>query len=78
MIFRKREAAAFTLIEVLCVIGIAGILVGFLLPTISMVKKSSLKTKTKAQFYQYIFALEGYFHEYGCFPNFFMGKRKLI
>ncbi len=78
MIFRawekiKRENA-FTLIEVLCVIGIVGILMGLLLPTMGMVRKSSLRTQTKAQFYQYIFALEKYFHEYGQYPWFFYDK----
>lgn len=77
MIFGKKRKGAFTLIEVLCVIGIIGILVSLLLPTISMVRKSSLKAQTKAQFYEYIFALEGYFHEYGYYPYFFYEKGEI-
>lgn len=68
---------AFTLIEVLCVIAITGILASLLLPTINMVRKSSLKTQTKARFYEYIFALESYFHEYGHYPYFFYDKEKI-
>lgn len=77
MILQKNDKSAFTLIEVLCVVGIIGILVGILMPTISMVKKSSLKAQTKAQFYEYIFALEGYFHEYGHYPYFFYEKDEI-
>lgn len=81
MIFCAQEkierSQAFTLIEVLCVIGIVGILMGLLLPTMGMVRKSSLRTQTKAQFYQYIFALEGYFHEYGQYPCFFYEKSEV-
>lgn len=57
--------------ELLCVIAIIGILVSILLPTLNAARKSSLKTQTKAQFYEYIFALEAYFHEYGKYPYFF-------
>lgn len=39
-----------------------------------MARKSSLIAKSKAQFHQYIFALEAYFHEYGQYPYFFYEK----
>lgn len=58
-------------------IGIIGILVSVLLPTIHTARKSSLKAQTKAQFYEYIFALEAYFHEYGNYPYFFHDKKAI-
>lgn len=68
----------FTLLEVLCVIGIIAVLSGILIPSISMARKSSLAAKSKAQFHQYIFALEAYFHEYGQYPYFFYEKGSAV
>lgn len=58
----------FTLIELLTVIGIIVILGAILLPALSGARKSSLKAKSKAQFSQWIAAVEGFRQEYGYYP----------
>lgn len=71
MIFNFSKKQAFTLLEILCVIAVIGILSSILIPSINMARRSSLTAKSKAQFHQYIFALEAYHHEYGRYPYFF-------
>ncbi len=71
MIFNFSRERGFTLLEILCVIGVIGILTSILIPSVSMARRSSLSAKSKAQFHQYIFALEAYCHEYGRYPYFF-------
>lgn len=74
MILKKCKQKGFTLLEILCVIGVIAILSSILIPSINMARRSSLSAKSKAQFHQYIFALEAYFHEYGRYPYFFYEK----
>ncbi|MBN1787943.1 MAG: type II secretion system protein [Sedimentisphaerales bacterium] len=50
----------FTLMEIVTVIVIMSILIGFLLPAISQVKKIALETKQKAQLYSIEVGLESY------------------
>jgi len=65
--FNKR-AAGFTLIELLTVIAIIGILAGILIPTVTMVKISANRAKTKAQFGQWSVGMGLFKQEYGYYP----------
>lgn len=61
---------AFTLIELLTVIAIIGILAAILIPTVSSVRVSANKAKTKVQFNQWAAAIESFRSEYGYYPAF--------
>lgn len=61
---------AFTLIELLTVIAILGILAAILIPTVSSVRVSANKAKTKVQFNQWAAAIESFRSEYGHYPAF--------
>lgn len=61
---------AFTLIELLTVIAIIGILAAILIPTVSSVRVSANKAKTKVQFSQWAAAIESFRSEYGYYPVF--------
>jgi len=58
----------FTLIELLTVIAIIVILGAILLPVLNVGRKSSLRGKSKAQFSQWVIAVEGFRQEYGFYP----------
>ncbi|HYD85248.1 MAG TPA: prepilin-type N-terminal cleavage/methylation domain-containing protein, partial [Opitutus sp.] len=60
---------AFTLIELLTVIAIIAILAAILIPTVSSVRVSANKTKTKVQFSQWAGAIEAFRSEYGYAPQ---------
>lgn len=66
----QRSTSAFTLIELLTVIAIIGILAAILIPTVSGVKVSANRAKTKVQFAQWAAAIEGFRSEYGYYPQF--------
>ncbi len=61
---------AFTLIELLTVIAIIGILAAIIIPTVSSVRVSANKAKTKVQFNQWAAAIESFRSEYGYYPAF--------
>src|SRR5690606_15150637 len=63
------KTKAFTLIELLTVIAIIGILAGILIPTVSAVRTSANKARTKAQFSQWATALGLFKQEYGYYPT---------
>lgn len=65
--------SAFTLIELLTVIAIIGILAGIIIPTVSSVKTSANKSKTKVQFSQWAAAAELFKQEYGFYPRLTTG-----
>lgn len=66
----SRRRAAFTIIELLTVIAVIGILAAILIPTVSSVRRSAAKAKTKVQFSQWVTAIEGFRSEYGYYPQF--------
>lgn len=61
---------AFTLIELLTVMAIIGILAAIIIPTVSSVRVSANKAKTKVQFNQWSAAIESFRSEYGYYPSF--------
>ena len=65
-----RRAFGFTIIELLTVIAIIGILAAILIPTVSSVRISANKAKTKVQFSQWAAAIEAFRSEYGYYPQF--------
>ncbi len=64
---------AFTLIELLTVIAIIGILAAIIIPTVSSVKTSANKAKTKVQFGQWASAIGLFKQDYGFYPYFAAG-----
>lgn len=60
----------FTIIELLTVIAVIGILAAILIPTVSSVRTSANKAKTKVQFGQWAAAIEAFRNEYGYCPQF--------
>lgn len=66
----RSRIPAFTLIELLTVIAIIGILAAILIPTVSGVRVSAGKAKTKVQFAQWAAAIESFRGEYGYYPQF--------
>lgn len=65
----KSERGGFTLIELLTVIAIIGILAAIIIPTVSSVRTSANKAKTKSQFGQWSVAMAGFKQEYGYYPS---------
>ncbi|MCF7688054.1 MAG: prepilin-type N-terminal cleavage/methylation domain-containing protein [Cephaloticoccus sp.] len=66
----RRRGRAFTLIELLTVMAIIGILAAILIPTVSAVRVSANRAKTKVQFNQWAAAIESFRIEYGYYPVF--------
>src|SRR5579862_3494948 len=63
-----RTRQAFTLMELLTVIAIIAILIGLLLPVISIVKETARKTQAKNDVTQLVSAVNAYNTEYGSYP----------
>jgi prepilin-type N-terminal cleavage/methylation domain-containing protein len=63
------KSAGFTLIELLTVIAIIGILAAIIIPTVSSVKVSANKARTKAQFSQWSVSMGLFKQEYGYYPG---------
>lgn len=64
----KRKKTGLTMIELLIVLGIIAILVGLLLPAVTVVRKMAKETKQKAQFSTIELALATFKNDYGDYP----------
>lgn len=65
----KHKKTGMTLIEILIVLGIIAILVGLLLPAMTVVKNSAKKAKQIAQFGAINMALTTFKNDYGDYPE---------
>lgn len=59
----------FSLIELLTVMAVLGILAAIIIPTVSGARNSADRAATKAQFNQWVAAMELYRQEYGFYPD---------
>jgi prepilin-type N-terminal cleavage/methylation domain-containing protein len=64
----KCKEPAFTLIELLTVLAIVALLVGLLIPSLTMVRNSAKEAKQKAQFTEIGLALTAFRNDYGDYP----------
>ena len=64
----KRKKTAFTLVELLIVLGIIAILVSLLIPALTMVRKVAKETQQKAQITTIELAIVAFKNDYGDYP----------
>lgn len=64
----NHKMAGFSLVELLTVIAVIAILLGFLIPALSSVEKTALKVKQRAQFHGIEVALEAFATDRGDYP----------
>jgi prepilin-type N-terminal cleavage/methylation domain-containing protein len=64
----KDKKSAFTLVELLAVLGIIAILVALLIPALTMVRKMAKETQQKAQITTIELALTAFKNDYGDYP----------
>ncbi len=64
----RRKRTGFTLIELLAALGIIALMIGMLIPALSMVRRTAKETKQKAQFTTINLALTTFKYDYGDYP----------
>lgn len=64
----RRERSGLTVIEILVVVGIIAVLVGILVPALTMVKNSAKRVKQHAQFTAIDLGLAAFRNDYGDYP----------
>ena len=64
----RRKRTGFTIVELLAALGIIALMVGLLIPALSMVRRTAKETKQKAQFTTISLALTTFKYDYGDYP----------
>ena len=65
----RRKRTGFTIVELLAALGIIALMVGLLIPALSMVRNTAKETKQKAQFTTIELALTAFKNDYGDYPR---------
>jgi len=65
----RRKRTGFTIVELLAALGIIALMVGLLIPALSMVRKTAKETKQKAHFTAIELALTAFKNDYGDYPR---------
>ena len=65
----RRKRTGFTIVELLAALGIIALMVGLLIPALSMVRRTAKETKQKAQFTTISLALTTFKNDYGDYPG---------
>lgn len=74
---KKRITNAFTLIEILAILGVIGILSGFLFSFLGGATDKVHYSKTRLQLLAYAQALENYYNYYKSFPSFLIKEEPI-
>jgi prepilin-type N-terminal cleavage/methylation domain-containing protein len=64
----RREKTGFTLVELLTVLAIVALLVGLLIPSLTVIRNTAKEAKQKAQFTEIGLALTAFRNDYGDYP----------
>ncbi len=64
----RRKRTGFTIVELLAALGIIALMVGLLIPALSMVRRTAKEVKQKAQFTTIELALTAFKNDYGDYP----------
>ncbi|MEQ9825753.1 MAG: prepilin-type N-terminal cleavage/methylation domain-containing protein [Puniceicoccaceae bacterium] len=65
---REHGGAGFSLLELLVVMAVLVLLLSLLMPALQSARQSSLIARSRAQFAQWVMAVEGFRQEYGYLP----------